>query len=68
MLGLVYPSGRMNYEILNNEYFTDDVLVDLNIDRERLLKTRIFNKVQTKIIIGRFRLNLIKPSLSILLR
>lgn len=67
ILGLVYPSGRSNYDMLNKEYFTDDLLVELNIDRSKLMKTKIFDKVQTRIIIGRFRLNLIKPSLSLLL-
>lgn len=67
-LGLVHPSGRLGLQTLEKNYFTDDLLIELGLDRRSYKKTRIFDAVKTKIIIGRFRLDLINPKLTILLR
>ena len=67
LLGLYNQSGRFDTNKLNNQYFTDPILIELGISREQYKKTRIFDSIKTKIIIGRLRLDLIRPSLKIIL-
>ena len=67
LLGLYYSDGRPAYGQLTRQYFTDPVLVDLGLTKEQFKKTRIFDSVKTKIIIGKFQLDLVAPSLKLLL-
>lgn len=68
LLGLVFPDGRCNNDSLNRLYFTDDLLIDLGLTREQYKATRIFDRVKTKIIIGRLQLHLVRPRLILLIR
>lgn len=67
LLGYYYPNGRCDHFSLNTKVFDDKLLLDLGLDREKYKKTRIFNAVQTRIIIGRLKLDIISPSLKLML-
>lgn len=67
LLGLVFPDGRCDHASLGKHYFKDTVLLDLGISRDEYKSTRIFDKIKTKMIIGRLELHLISPKLRLLL-
>lgn len=68
LLGLVHPGGQSNLPVLKANYFTEDLLIELNLNNDNYRKIRIFDKIQTKIIIGRLKLNFISPKLTYLIR
>ncbi|MEI2693706.1 MAG: hypothetical protein V9E90_01420 [Saprospiraceae bacterium] len=67
LLGLVYSSGRCANTVLNMRYFNDETLAQLGITRADLKKIRVFDKVQTQIIVSRFKLHFVRPALKVLL-
>jgi hypothetical protein len=66
-LGLLFPDGRCDYGTLHKHYFKDELLIDLGLSRDEYRTTRIFDRIKTKIIIGKLQLHFIKPRLRLLI-
>lgn len=49
-------SGRLYYTQLNNMYFTDEILNQLNLNREKYRRMKVFDTVQTHKIMKLFRI------------
>jgi len=49
-------SGRKYYKTLNTHYFTDEVLLQIGMTRDRYRRTRVFNADQTTKIKGIFKI------------
>lgn len=49
-------SGRLYYDRLGTQYFTDEILRKLKISREKYRRMKVFNAVQTQQIMQFFRI------------
>lgn len=49
-------SGRLYYNQLNTQYFTDEILRELKINRDKYRRMKVFNAVQTQKILKLFRI------------
>lgn len=49
-------SGRLYYDQLSKQYFTDEALKKFKISREKYRRMKVFNAVQTQEIMQFFRI------------
>jgi hypothetical protein len=51
MFGLVSPTGQIYSRILRRDYFTDDILKELELTEDEYRRIKLFNHKQTHKII-----------------